>query len=113
VSRVRKDATIRRWRIKTTRKGNYPIDGAAGETVQLSADGSSDPDGQELTDEWFVYRKRARMWEAHLSNAATPKPNCSVPRTPRQDDPRHSAVEIAVPFPASYRRAVVTVTNRP
>lgn len=67
------------WTIKPFAEANHPpavrlkhpdrLNAKAGERVQLSAEGSSDPDGNELTFEWIYYGEPSSI---PISNSRTP-----------------------------------------
>ncbi len=85
----------------------------AGETVKLSAAGSNDPDGDELSYHWFIYRE-AGTYTGTVDLQDSKQPQASFV-APEVDQAReiHIILELkddGEPNLYSYRRIVVTVT---
>jgi hypothetical protein len=119
------------WCVKPPKEANHPprvvlngkggksilqLTAAAGENVLLSAAGSSDPDGQELTYEWFVYREAGTYaGDVTLAGADAQARRLEIPV-----DAAGKTIHVILalrdrgtPPLASYRRAVVKVGRRP
>jgi hypothetical protein len=88
-----------------------------GETVTLSAAGSSDPDGHALTKTWFVYPEAGTFnRDVTLSAASGHTTSFTVP-TPDAKTPKAATIHIILqvqdngqPSLTSYRRAVVRLS---
>ncbi len=95
-----------------TTKRVLEISAKPGETIKLSTAGSRDPDGQELTTSWFVYREAGSFTgEVQLINA-TGESTSFVAPTVKQPATIHVILQLAdagMPRLFAYRRAVVTV----
>jgi hypothetical protein len=83
-----------------------------GDTVELSAAGSSDPDGHTLKRTWFVYPE-AGTFEGQVQLASTDGETTRL-TAPAVDDPRTIHVILQLeddgqPSLFAYRRAVITV----
>ena len=93
------------WCVKPPREANHPptaalngrggkaivhLTAAPGATVDLSAAGSRDPDGQTLTFEWFVYPEAGTYRGAvELADSAKPQARLRIPEDSLgQDHPR-------------------------
>jgi hypothetical protein len=93
-------------------KGVLEIEAKPGETVALSAEGSSDPDGDRFTTSWFVYPEAGTHGgDVSLSAATGPTTRLAAPPV---DKPATVHVILQLedqgePHLFSYRRAVVTV----
>ena len=119
------------WCVKPPKEANHPplavlngkdgksilqLTAAAGQNVLLSAAGSSDPDGQELAYEWFVYREAGTYaGEVTLGGSDAQARRLEVPA-----DAAGKTIHVILalrdrgtPPLASYRRAVVNVARRP
>jgi hypothetical protein len=119
------------WCVKPPREANHPplavlngkggksilqLTAPAGKNVPLSAAGSSDPDGQELTYEWFVYREAGTYaGDVTLSAIDAQSKRLEIPA-----DASGKTIHVILalrdrgtPPLASYRRAIVTVTKQP
>ena len=88
------------------------LDVAPDEEIELSASGTTDPDGDAFAYRWFVYGEAGSYGgEVSLSGAETETVRFTAPRV---DEPRTIHVILAVrddgaPPLTAYRRAVVTV----
>lgn len=114
------------WCVKPPREANHPpiavlngsrgkdilrLSAAPGTTMELSAAGSSDPDGQAFRYEWFVYPEAGTYRSAvTLSDAATPRARLQIPA-----DAAGKTIHVILavrdkgkPALAAYRRAVVS-----
>lgn len=89
------------------------IQARSGETIPLSSTGSSDPDGNSMTMNWYVYPEAGTCsTDVQLSSTHGPQ-TCFV--APALESPQtiHIILEVhdnGTPHLVSYRRAVVTVT---
>ena len=87
------------------------LDAKAGETVTLSADGSSDPDGDTLSFRWFPYREAGTLdGDVVLSDSNAIETTCSLPDTGSGD--LHIILEVSDNGPhvmRAYRRIVIHV----
>jgi len=115
------------WCVKPVREANHPPQAVvgrdstkrileraatAGSTVRLSAQGSSDPDGNALAYEWFVYPEAGTYrGKIGLANAAEPDVDVSVP-----EDAAGTTIHVLLavrdqgaPPLARYRRVVLRV----
>lgn len=83
----------------------------AGEQVQLSAKGSSDPDGNQLTYRWFIYREAgAFTGSLTLTNADTEELTFAMPELTKGQE-LHVVLEardLGTPSLFSYRRVILT-----
>ena len=112
------------WTIKPYKEANHPpvaklghaneLRAKSGEKVTLSADGSTDPDGNELTYEWIYYREPGSFESNRLleiqdklrKTAFIVAPNVTKPET------MHIILAITdkgVPALTRYQRVIVTV----
>jgi hypothetical protein len=96
-----------------TSKRVLELTARAGDTVTLSATGSSDPDGQRIAMSWFVYREAGTYeGDVKLSSAAGDRTTFVAPAVKRPSTV-HVILQVqddGTPQLTSYRRAVVTVT---
>ncbi|HET6557887.1 MAG TPA: nucleoside hydrolase-like domain-containing protein [Prolixibacteraceae bacterium] len=83
----------------------------AGEKVQLSAKGSSDPDGNQLSYHWFIYREAgAFTGSVALTNADTEELAFTMPEIKKGQE-LHVILEVrdsGTPSLFSYRRVILT-----
>ena len=88
------------------------IDARPGETVTLSAAGSSDPDGDAFTRTWFVYPEAGTHGGAlALSQAHGPETLLVAPSV-KEPETVHVILQLedqGEPHLFAYRRAIVTV----
>ena len=96
------------------------ITACAGEPVQLSARGTTDPDGQSLTYRWWQYREAsAKQLSAQLATTEGPETMIVVQRWSQRSNvpllpsyPVHVILEVSdtgTPVLTRYRRAVIHV----
>lgn len=87
-----------------------------GDQVKLSAAGSSDPDGDELTYEWWVYREAGSYWaEAPLRGDDKVEAIVAVPEE-ASGRTIHVILEVTdtgKPPLVAYRRVILTVSGQP
>ena len=84
----------------------------AGQTVSLSATGSSDPDGNALAYEWFVYPEAGTCQEVVVLSASNGVATSFMAPNIQQPATVHLVLRISdngQPPLCSYRRAVVTI----
>ena len=98
------------------------LDAKKGETVTLTADGTSDPDDDDLKYRWFHYGEAERdvqnvrdIWDVPLRNATTSSVEFTVPeKLPRNTDSIHVILEVkddGTPNLTAYRRVVVRIVD--
>ncbi len=91
-----------------------------GEEIELSAKGTSDPDGNGLRYHWFHYGEAERdvlnvrdQWSAELSGADTAKVTVTVPeKAPRGTNRLHIVLDVTddgTPSLHAYRRVVLEI----
>lgn len=87
---------------------------APGELLQLSAEGSSDPDGDALSCRWWTYRDAGSYWaDLPVTGASTPRAEATVPLE-ASGRTLHLILEVTddgEPPLTSYRRVVLQVTG--
>jgi hypothetical protein len=98
--------------------GNPGIDiikltGSAGADIPLSAAGSTDPDGDELSFHWFVYDEAGTYRDSvTIAHSDSMDAILTIPRDARKDQTIHVILEVTDngdPVLYSYRRVVITV----
>ncbi len=92
---------------------------SAGQQVTLSAEGTSDPDGNKLTYRWFHYPEaeydvahERRAWSIELTGADTDKVSFEVPKARYDHNKIHIILDVSDdgdPSLHAYRRIVFTV----
>ncbi len=87
-----------------------------GDDVALSAEGSSDPDGDKLSYKWWVYKEAGTCWsEVSLRAATYPQTAVVVPKN-ASGTTIHVILEVidsGEPVVTAYRRAIVKVSGEP
>ena len=93
-------------------KNVLEITGKPGETVSLSAAGTSDPDGNAVDPRWWIYREAGSLKsEVKLSAATGPLTSVVLPQV-QQPATLHIILEVrddGTPVLRAYRRAVITI----
>jgi hypothetical protein len=83
----------------------------AGEKIQLSADGSNDPDGDQLNYRWFIYREAGGFnGTLELNNITSEEINFLMPELKKGEE-LHVILEVkdsGIPSLFSYRRVVLS-----
>ena len=93
-----------------------------GEQISLSAEGTSDPDGDALSYRWFHYSEAGRdvlnvrdQWSAELTGADTFMVTVSVPaKIPRGTDELHMILDVSdagEPSLHAYRRVILKIQD--
>ncbi len=117
------------WCVKPVGEANHPpaavlnkkdgreilnISAKAGESVELSAAGSSDPDGNRLSYRWFVYPEAGTYGRAApIDGDTTQQASLNIPRD-AAGKTLHVVFETTddgQPALTRYRRAVISVAN--
>lgn len=86
-----------------------------GDTVTLSAAGSSDPDGDELQYDWWVYREAGTYWDSVPIERRHDRATLTVPKQ-AAGRTMHVVLEVTdrgQPPLTSYRRVVLQVRGEP
>ena len=120
------------WTVKEPRDANHPpvamlahaseLKARSGESLPLSAKGSTDPDGDTLSYRWFVYREAGTYFgDTELQGAEQRDATLTIaklqPRGARTaGEPRTLHVVVAVtddgaPSLTRYRRVIVTIAD--
>ena len=111
------------WCVKSYREANHApivnlavpkdIEAAAGESVKLSVAGSSDPDGDKLSFNWWHYREPSTYKsEVAIQDPERATAQLHVPNDARPGDTIHMIVEVTdsgKPPLTRYARFIVTV----
>jgi hypothetical protein len=88
------------------------LSATAGETIALSAEGSSDPDGNTVRTKWWVYREAGSFrGELALSSSEGDKTSLIAPAV-KKPETIHVILQLedeGAPRLFAYRRAVITV----
>ena len=86
---------------------------APGETIQLSAAGTSDPDGDVLSYRWWQYAEAdAYAGDVVIRSAATPNASFNIPADARPGDTIHVVCEVTddgSPALTRYQRVICTI----
>jgi hypothetical protein len=115
------------WCVKDDAQANHPpiaklahepdLIATARDTVNLSAEGSSDPDGDTLSYKWWQYREPGSYeGELTIENADRPRASFVAPGNARKGQTAHLICEVTdsgSPPLTRYRRVIVTFTRRP
>ncbi len=92
------------------------LDAKPGQTIRLSADGSSDPDGNALSLRWWVYREAGTYWAAPtIEGATSPSASLTIPAD-ASGRTIHVILEVTDrgrPPLTAYRRVVIRVAGKP
>ncbi|MBN8822635.1 MULTISPECIES: nucleoside hydrolase-like domain-containing protein [unclassified Spirosoma] len=112
------------WTIKPYKEANHPpiaklghpnqVQAKSGEKVMLSADGSSDPDGNTLTYEWIYYREPGTFESSRALEIQDKRKKNAFIIAPTVTKPETFHVILAVtdtgtPSLTRYQRVIVTV----
>jgi len=110
------------WCVKPFAEANHPplvrlrnetrLTVKSGETITLDASESSDPDGQQLSFQWFIYHEISTCQEqARLENTASSVMRLTAPHVSASGDIHVivAARDTGQPPLARYRRVIVTV----
>jgi len=93
-------------------KSVVQVQGVSGQKVILSAEGSSDPDGNELSFSWYQYREAGTLAATvDLIDADTTRCHLVAPVVQRSETV-HVILEVrdnGLPNLVSYRRAILTI----
>ncbi len=96
----------------TPGKDVLKVEARSGETIRLSAEGSTDPDGNALSYRWFHYPEAGTASVAiDIQNAAAPQTSLTLPRIEKPGTV-HIILEVrdnGDPPLRSYRRVIVNV----
>jgi hypothetical protein len=110
------------WCVKPFGQGNHPprvrlrngtrLAAKSGETITLDVSESTDPDGQPLSFQWFIYREAGTCQEqSRLENPASSVTRLTAPRVSKSGE-LHVVVAVrdtGQPPLARYGRIIVTV----
>ena len=92
------------------------INADPGKDVKLTAEGSSDPDGDKLSYKWWVYKEAGSCW-SDVSLRLTTMPNTSVVVPEKASGTTiHVILEVSdsgEPALTAYRRVIVNVSGEP
>ncbi len=87
------------------------IDARPGETIELSAEGTNDPDGDKVTTSWFVYKEAGTFNGDVTLKVAKQKASLIAPEV-KEPATIHVILQVrdnGTPSLFAYRRAVITV----
>lgn len=119
------------WCIKPYAEANHPpvpvlsgpseVTLAVGDSLILDAAASTDPDGDALTYQWFIYPEPGTFWHwrgLHLRGASSPRLVLSLPTAIDLDRPQHTHLILAItdtgtPSLTRYQRVIVHLMPRP
>ena len=120
------------WSIKPYAQANHPpapklahgdaLSAAPGDRVQLSAQGSSDPDGNALSYEWFYYPEAGTFSvqtgrtgaPIEIQNATSPQASFIVPKNAFKAGTLHVVLAVTdngTPALTRYRRVIINVVG--
>ncbi|GAB3272479.1 DUF1593 domain-containing protein [Larkinella harenae] len=112
------------WTTKPYKEANHPpvaklaharqLTAKSGEEVKLSAEGSSDPDGNELTYEWMYYREVGTYEGSRVPELRSSRQKNALFKAPKVEKPETLHFILAVtdtgtPSLTRYQRVVLTV----
>ncbi len=87
----------------------------AGETIELSAIGTTDPDGDDLTYSWWYYPEAGTYYrDVTIYGEQAKETSVEIPENAEQDDELHIICEVrdnGNPPLTAYRRLILTVTE--
>ena len=95
-----------------TTKGVVRIKAARGETIALSADGTCDPDGDQVEFEWFIYRAAGTLNGGSLASDGASATVSLADVSPGDSGELHVILRVkdgGKPALFAYRRAVIAV----
>jgi hypothetical protein len=111
------------WCVKSYKEANHPpvvrlahalnLNATQGGTIQLSANGTSDPDGDELSYRWWQYTEAGTYKGAvNIRNAGNKRASLTIPADARKGETIHIICEVkdnGNPQLSRYQRVVLTV----
>lgn len=111
------------WCVKSYEGANHPpvvkldnaldISAKPGSKIQLSAKGTYDPDGDELTYHWWQYEEAdTYAGKVSIENSTTYKSSFSIPVETKKGDTIHMVCEVkdnGTPQLTRYQRVIVTI----
>lgn len=111
------------WCVKSYTEANHPpivelahsrdLTGQPGDTVQLSAQGTHDPDGDQLNFRWWQYQEAdSYPGTIEIQNAGNQNSSFNVPADAQKGDTIHIICEVTddgAPQLTRYQRVIVTV----
>ena len=111
------------WCVKSYEAANHPpvvvlknpvdMEAKPGGTITLSAEGTSDPDGDQLTYRWWRYDKAdSYNGTIDIENSSSVETSIQIPAEAGQDDTIHIICEVTdsgTPALTRYQRVIITV----
>ncbi|MFO7934778.1 MAG: DUF1593 domain-containing protein [Bacteroidales bacterium] len=111
------------WCVKSYEAANHPpvvvlknpinLEATPGSNIKLSAEGTSDPDGDQLTYHWWRYDKAdSYNGTINIENSRSVEASIQIPVEAGQDDTIHIICEVrdnGTPQLTRYQRVIITV----